>query len=63
MRYISTFFKVCLAAFVGLMIFQIIPALISADNWTLFGVGILLCLVFVTVILVIIVDLFGVSKK
>jgi hypothetical protein len=57
MKYIKTFFKVGLAGVNGVVVFQLLPVLISSNDWIEFVSGIFLGIVLITFICVIVVNL------
>lgn len=59
MRYIKTFFKVGLAWFIGVVVFQLLPVLISSNDWIEFVSGIFLGIALITFICVIVINLYN----
>ena len=57
MKRIKTFFKIGLAGFIGVVVLQLLPVLISSNNWIEFVSGIFLGIALITFICVIVVEL------
>lgn len=63
MKYIKTFFKVGLVGFNGVVVFQILPVLISSNDWIEFVSGIFLGIVLITFICVIVISMINEGFK